>query len=246
MELGKFLLWRKGIIIALSVVLSGCHMLSAHESAEEKFQLSLSGLTSVENLKFTGEAALRRNEQRWYEEQYTYEGQLTNHNILSLQRKKPMEGTGNIVTEDLHVDKLLVRFNPLSQLEGISTLNKQIHEELGASRGTTILRIELEPEDALKWLAHQLSSEMESLKPDTSQKTNDAMNTTADVEAIWKQGSDQLKMMLKEARVRTVYHLTMDSKNKVPLRLTSETTISYLDLEGNRQQEMMVNDVVVQ
>ncbi|WP_438351494.1 hypothetical protein ACP8HI_13110 [Paenibacillus sp. FA6] len=267
--------WTWGVIVGLCTLLSSCNFLSANKSPEEQLQLSLGGLAGIETLTFTGEAALRRNEQRWFEQHFAYEGQLTNHDLLSMQTKAPIQsasakninktqeegrisdvsadlrrfqgGWVNTSSVDSHMDKLLVRFNPLSQLDGVAGLNKSIQEETSASRGTRVLRIELKSEDALKWLDHQLSSEMEALRTEYyKQNATYSPETQTELEAIWRQGEEQLQTMLKEAEVDTVYHLTIDRKSNFPLRLTSESKISFLDLEGNEQNEIMVNDVVFQ
>ncbi|MNP23595.1 hypothetical protein D3C76_1163120 [compost metagenome] len=260
------------VVIGLSASLSSCNLIASNKSAEEQFQLSLSSLASIEKLAFTGEAALRRNDQRMFEQHFTYEGQLTNHDMLTLQMNVPIQSvstdtinkdqeqkkTGRISTNlrriqggwvhtsslDNGVNHALARYNPFSQLEGIVGVNKSIQEETSASRGTRILRIELKPEDALQWLTKQLSAEMADIRAELNEQSPTyPSDIQTELEATWKQGQEQLQSMLKEADVNTVYHLTIDDNSNIPLRLTSESIMTYLDLEGNEQSETVVNDI---
>lgn len=263
------------IVVGLGCILFGCSFLSTNTSPEEQFRVSVSGLAGSEAFSFNGEAALRRNEQSLFEQHFAYEGQLTNHDELMMQSTLPLQSaTSNTVTtvkeknsvnsvsanfrrmngDWVHTsnvvdqpDQALVRFNPLDQLEEISGLDKTITEETGASRGTRVLRIELKSADALKWLDKQLSSEMDSIREELdNQKTSNSLKVHSELEAIWKQGENQLQVMLKQAKVGTVYHMTIDRVSNLPVRLTSESKMSYLDLEGNEQSEIVVNDVTFQ
>ncbi|AOZ91554.1 hypothetical protein [Paenibacillus crassostreae] len=261
-------LWSPIVVICISTLLSGCNIMSSNKSPEEQFQLSLTGLAGIEALSFNGEAALRRNEQRWFEHHFTYEGQLTEHDLLSMQTQLSLQSSSSnienkqsdnssLVSTDLRriqggwvrtsaveneVDQALARFNPLRQLEGIAGLRKSIQEEAGASRGTRVLRIELNPEDALNWLESELSSELASLNPQSDSSYHPEVQL--ELEAIWKQGEEQLQTMLQHANVSTVYHLTIERKSYFPLRLTSESNMLYLDADNNEQSETMVEDVV--
>jgi hypothetical protein len=268
-------LWMWVIATGLIALLSGCNFMQSNRSPEEQFHISLSELAGIEKLTFTGESALRRNEQQWFEQHFIYDGQLTNHDMLSMQTRIPLQSALtntkkeiqelkklNPITVDLRrvnegwvhtssvdnqVDQALIRFNPLSQLESIVELNKNIQEEISAPRGTRVLRIELNSEDALEWLARQLSSEMKGLRTElNTQNTSYTPKVRSELDRIWKQGDEQLQSMLKQAKVGTVYHLTIDRKSNLPMRLTSESKLFYIDLEGNKQNETVVNDVVFQ
>ncbi|OAB33828.1 hypothetical protein [Paenibacillus glacialis] len=263
-------------VTGLCCLLSGCNFFSTNASPEEQFRVSVSGLAGSEALSFVGEAALRRNEQRQFEQHFSYKGQLTNHDELAMQSTVPLQtatkGSVTAVQKEkknsspiyadfrrmnggwIHTssvidqaDQALVRFNPLDQLEEINGLNKSITEEMGATRGTRVLRIELKSEDALQWLDKQLNSEMDGLREELDkQQTTYSLKVRSELETIWSKGENQLQTMLKEAKVATVYHMTIDRRSNLPLRLTSESKISYLDLEGNEQNEIVVNDVTFQ
>lgn len=260
-------------IVGLCYILSGCNFISTSTSPEEQFQISVSGLAGTEALTFMGEAALRRNEQRQFEQHFAYEGKLTNHDQLTMQSILPVQSASkkknmtsaqekvNKSADFLHMngewvhtssktdqaDQVLIRFNPLDQLEEISGYGKVITEERGASRGTRVLRIELKPEDALEWLDKQLSSEMNALRQElVEQRTLYSSKVRSELDGIWKKGDEQLQAMLKEAKVGTIYHMTIDRTSNLPIRLTSESNMSYLDLEGIEQIESVVNDVSFQ
>ncbi|OAB30250.1 hypothetical protein PMSD_20940 [Paenibacillus macquariensis subsp. defensor] len=263
-------------VAGLCCLLSGCNLFSTSASPEDQFQVSVSGLAGSEAFSFVGEAALRRNEQRQFEQHFSYEGQLTNHDELAMQSTLPVQtatkasvfvaqkeknnstpisadfrrvngGWIHTSSANEQADQALVRFNPLDQLEEISGLDKIITEEMGASRGTRVLRIELKSEDALKWLDKQLSSEMDGLRDELDkQQTTYSSKVRSELESIWQQENRQLQTMLKQAKVGTVYHMTIDTRSDLPLRMTSESKMSYLDLEGNEQSETVVNDVSFQ
>lgn len=260
-------------IVGLCWILSGCNFFSTTSSPEEQFRISVSGLAGTEALTFVGEAALRRNEQRQFEQHFAYEGKLINHDQLTIQSILPVQSAGkknmtsvqekkinksvdflhmnggwvHMSSDTDHADQVLVRFNPLDQLEEISSYGKVITEERGASRGTRVLRIELKSEDALKWLDKQLSSEMNALGQEfVEQRTRYSLKVRSELDGIWKKGDEQLRAMLKEAKVATIYHMTIDRASNLPTRLTSESNMSYRDLEGIEQIETVVNDVSFQ
>ncbi|MGF7048485.1 hypothetical protein J2T13_002993 [Paenibacillus sp. DS2015] len=263
----------KGLfVIGISCLLTSCNLLPNGRTPDELFQLTLSGLTGSDNFTFTGESALRRNEQVKFQEHFAFEGQVKNHDELTMHSILPIQSTRvaaeqqkssktqNQSTDlrlsngrwvqtsntDIGENQVLARLNPLDQLEGIKKLKKAIKEEGGAARGTKVLRIELDPEDARTWLDTQLSDEMNHLRNEaTSDQLNDSSKSKLqkELDQIWREGKEQMKVMLEQAEVGTVYHLTMDRTSNLPLRLTSESKIAYKDVEGNKQTETLISDV---
>lgn len=257
--------------IGMSCVLISCNLLANSRSPDDLFRLTLSGLAGSDNYTFTGETALRRNEQDKFLQHFAYEGQVKNHDELLIQSIIPIHSTrvvtgkqkpsqsqkqmanlrlmgGQWVQTSNHVDigtnQVLIRLNPLGQLEGINKLKKVIREEGSAARGTKVLRIELDPKDAHKWLDNQLSDEMNHLRNEVaSDQVNGSPKIQKEQDKIWNEGKEQMKVMLEQAEVGTIYHLTIDRTNNLPLRLISESKIVYKDLEGNEQHESMVSDV---
>ncbi|MNC79829.1 hypothetical protein D3C75_1324200 [compost metagenome] len=49
--------------------------------------------------------------------------------------------------------------------------------------------------------------------------------------------------MMEQASVQTVYHLTVDRKTSLPLRLSSESQVSYQDMNNKKNTEALVTDV---
>ncbi|HEY2493976.1 MAG TPA: hypothetical protein VGI33_13855 [Paenibacillus sp.] len=270
MKLKRILSWM--FTVAIGCLLTSCNLLSNGRSPDELFQLTLSGLTGSDTFTFKGETALRRNEQDKFQQHFAYEGKVKNHDELVIQSIIPIQSSRaatdqqksaqsqNQMTSlrltdgqwiqtsntDISMNQVLVRLNPLGQLEGINKLKKGIREEGTAARGTKILRIELDPKDARTWLDNQLSDEMNHLRNGAISAQVSDSKLQKELDQIWSAGKEQMKTMLEQADVGTVYHLTIDRSRNLPLRLTSESKIAYKDLEGNEQHETMVSDVTFQ
>ena len=60
---------------------------------------------------------------------------------------------------------------------------------------------------------------------------------------VWQQGEDSMEQMMKQAKVQTVYHLTVDRKTSLPLRLSSESQVTYQDASNKSNKEALVMDV---
>ena len=248
----------------------------AEKSPEEWFVVSLSGLAGREEINFKGAAALRRNQQEGFLKQLSYEGKLRNHDDLTMQTSFPVEAASNSKAalsmksqtvkatyrrqngawaqqselSDGSLNQFLARFNPLEQMEQISSRKYAIREEVSAARGTKVLRIEIAPEDARAWLSQQLSTEMEQVRDAALKATSQAGKTSAgqekitkQVETLWDKRFKQMEQMLAEADVMTIYHLTIDRKSSQPLKMTSEIDLRYIDLQNTEQLETVINEV---
>ncbi|MNJ71204.1 hypothetical protein D3C77_677200 [compost metagenome] len=62
------------------------------------------------------------------------------------------------------------------------------------------------------------------------------------MEQIWSSGNEQLIQMLNQAEVQVVYHLTINRKSGLPVRLTSESRLAYVSPLGAPQQETLMTD----
>ncbi|WP_339290632.1 hypothetical protein [Paenibacillus sp. FSL E2-0201] len=125
----------------------------------------------------------------------------------------------------------LPALNPLKQLEELDAMEKNVTEEAGAGRGTSVLRIELTPSEARKQLSVELEKEMQNLRPKGLESAKNS--TAADqavakaLEKLWQKKNNELQEKLKQANVETVYHLTIDKKHNLPRRLTLNRKVSY-------------------
>ncbi|MDK8192320.1 hypothetical protein QP794_19750 [Paenibacillus sp. UMB7766-LJ446] len=142
----------------------------------------------------------------------------------------------------------LSRFNPIAQMESIDRLNKTIKSEYGSGRRTKILRIELEPKDAKTWALAQLNDEMNAIRAEYMHKAATVKGGSQeelekDLSKVWEQGETSMQEMMKQAEVHTVYHLTVDRKTSLPLRLSSESQVSYKDMNSKKNKEALVTDV---
>ncbi|UPK42182.1 hypothetical protein [Paenibacillus pabuli] len=142
----------------------------------------------------------------------------------------------------------LSRFNPIAQMETIDRLNKTIKSEYGSGRRTKILRIELAPKDAKTWALAQLNDEMNAIRAEymhkaTAVKGGSQKKLEEDLGNVWERGETSMQEMMKQAEVQTVYHLTVDRKTSLPLRLSSESQVSYKDMKSKMNKEALVTDV---
>ncbi|QOS80130.1 hypothetical protein JNUCC31_04090 [Paenibacillus sp. JNUCC31] len=142
----------------------------------------------------------------------------------------------------------LSRFNPIAQMESIDRLNKTIKSEYGSGRRTQILRIELAPKDAKTWALAQLHDEMNAIRAEYMHKASRVKGASQeklekDLNKVWEQGETSMEQMMKQANVQTVYHLTVDRKTSLPLRLSSESQVDYKDMNNKSNKEALVTDV---
>lgn len=142
----------------------------------------------------------------------------------------------------------LSRFNPIAQMESIDRLNKTITSEYGSGRRTKILRIELAPKDAKTLALAQLNDEMDAIRAEYMHKAaavkgDNQAKLEKDLNKVWEQGEASMQEMMKQAEVQTVYHLTIDRKSSLPLRLSSESQVSYKDMNSKLNKEALVTDV---
>ncbi|MEC0124073.1 hypothetical protein [Paenibacillus pabuli] len=142
----------------------------------------------------------------------------------------------------------LSRFNPIAQMESIDRLNKTIKSEYGSGRRTKILRIELAPKDAKTWALAQLQDEMNAIRAEYMHKASKVKGASQeklekDLNKVWEQGEASMEQMMKQADVQTVYHLTVDRKTSLPLRLSSESQVDYKDMNNKSNKEALVTDV---
>ena len=142
----------------------------------------------------------------------------------------------------------LSRFNPIDQLEKIDSMKKTIQAEYGSGRQTRILRIEIAPEEAKNWAASQLSDEMSAIRAEYQNKANRVKGANKEkleqeLYKVWQQGEDTMQQLIQKAQVQTVYHLTVDRKTSLPMRLSSESQVKYTDNNSQSKVEALVIDV---
>ncbi|MDO7905276.1 hypothetical protein Q5741_02465 [Paenibacillus sp. JX-17] len=253
------------------LIIPGCGWTSTNFSPEQVYRNALAGIAGRESVKFQGQAGLRRNEENGYKDQFHYEGSLKDHDELTLHTVLPVSGkepgiqsmsaSGNSVTfarlgsrwislsgESDTMHGTLARFNPISQLEGLSTVPKRMTTEHSAARGTRMIRIELGPTEAHQWIAAQLSDEMSSIRRQYDQKASsqagpEGNRVQQEMDQVWDKGQQELVQMLNGAEASVVYHLTVDRSSSLPIRLSSESRLQYNDKNGRPQQESLVTDV---
>jgi hypothetical protein len=142
----------------------------------------------------------------------------------------------------------LPALNPLKQLEELESMEKNVTEEAGAGRGTSVLRIELTPSEARNQLSAELQKEMENLRPkvpDSAENYSEAEQAvTKALEKLWQKKNNELQQKLKQANVETIYHLTVDKKHNLPRRLTLNRKVSYTgEMMDKSENESYVSKV---
>lgn len=158
------------------------------------------------------------------------------------------EGSWTLKSDKKDVINLgIARLNPLDQLEEIRAQKKTITAESGAARGTKVLRIELDPQESGQRLQAKLAGEMDAVKAGWEEqllkvKADRRTKVKLELERAWSEGRDQLMSMLDQAESRVVYHLTIDRNSGLPIRLSSETELTYINISGSRAQEVLRTD----
>ncbi|RCX23037.1 hypothetical protein DFP94_101629 [Fontibacillus phaseoli] len=266
--------FKAGWIGCIILLLSACG-LSDTKTAEDWFHYTWSGMAGCDSLTFRGSAAVFRGKNSKMEDSVNFTGQLKDHHQLSIRTVLPNSGAidknvgvratginpaafkadlqwkgGGWSLKSNENDVLLrgiARLNPLDQLEEIRAMKKSITTEKGAGRGTRVLRIELDPEEAKHRLGVKLEGEMEVIRADwKEQLAQVALDRRPKVESElrkeWSEGKDQMVSMLNQADAKVVYHLTIKRKSGLPVRLSSETELNYMNALGDQEREVLITD----
>ncbi|SMF87986.1 hypothetical protein SAMN05661091_4048 [Paenibacillus uliginis N3/975] len=257
--------------LSLTLCVQGCGM--EQLSAEQSFNRAVAGLEGVDNFTFKGDAAIRNGDSGIFKQTVAFEGQLQNHNLLTLTTAKspPSSSTASTYSAgSMSMDGLkgkmkyekgawrplasgysngdwMSRLNPLEQLQYIGDTDKKVAEEYGAARGTKVLRIELAPEASRKMLSEALNGQMKQLRNRMDQKGDllysDNAKARERLQAVWERENQELNRLLSNTDVSTVFHLTVNKKSYLPQKLSSERKISYKDPSGRKWDETMVSDI---
>ncbi|WP_342574506.1 hypothetical protein [Paenibacillus sp. FSL M8-0142] len=163
---------------------------------------------------------------------------------VSLKRK---EGKWNALTSGQAEELWMTRLNPLEQLEYIGESDKKLSAELGAARGTKVLRIELSPEAAANMTKRSLQGQMKLLL-ERMQRKGDPLysedpKVRARLKAVWERDHEELTRMLDQAEAASICHLTIDKRSQLPIRMTMERSVSYVDRSGKARTEALLSDV---
>lgn len=245
-----------------------------NKTPEQWYRVTWSGLAGCDSLTFRGEAALFSGAEGKLTESFAYSGQLDDHHRLRMATVLPVpaEGTGRLprtaeskakayqvnllwksgnwsleANEGDAVLQGLARLNPLDQLEGIRTARKVMSSDKGAARGTKVLRIELDPDEAKARLKAKLTEEMEAVKNGWKTRLQQVEaprrpRMEAELNEAWSDSKERLLTMLDQSEAKVVYHLTIDRHNGLPTRLTSETELVYPNRLGLKVKEALLTD----
>ncbi|OIA98847.1 hypothetical protein AK95_16885 [Paenibacillus sp. LC231] len=242
-------------------------------SAEESFNRALSGLSGVDNFSFRGEAAIRTGENGPFQQSLAFEGNLQHHTDLTLSSRdkgttiqkdkvsadsvyksdgltvalKRKEGKWSTLSSEHAEEMWITRLNPLELLEYIGKSEKTVTQELGAARGTKVLRIELSPEAAANMVYGSLDEQMKALAARIERKGDPLYSADPKVrkrlKAVWERDYNEMKNMLSKADAVSVSHVTINKKKQLPTKLTMERTLFFVDEQGRTRTETLLSDV---
>lgn len=259
-------------MILFITCLTGCSW-QGQLSAEESFNRALSGLSGVDNFSFKGEAAIRSEENGPFQQSLAFEGKLQHHKELTLSSKgkttklleekgaaesvykvdglkvalKRKEGKWSTLSST-HADEMwMTRLNPLELLEYLGESDKSVTQELGAARGTKVLRIELTPDAAARMAYGSLDEQMKGLAERIERKDDplysDDPKVRKQLKAVWDRDYKEMKNRLGKADAHSVCHLTINKKNQLPAKLTMERKLSFVDGQGKFRTETLLSEV---
>lgn len=252
------------LTVCAAVLFGGTGCAHRHqEDPKEIFQRALTGLAGKEELRFQGKAAIRTDDRGLFDDEYQYSGVLTNHNEVIIKSQLSPCGT-DALTRSLTlkrknkewqvesgdgIKRAEIRWNPLAQLEAIEQIqNKTFRAEYGVPRGKQMIRIEIEGEEAITNLSNQLREEMEAIQSELPALTSSVpvgkrSECLKELNALYEQQRSLLNDYLTRAQATLVYHLLIDKKTNLPLRLSSESEVHYEKAGGDAKKELLVTDV---
>ncbi|MCM3040362.1 hypothetical protein M3201_11690 [Paenibacillus motobuensis] len=260
------------VVFSLVLPVAACQI-GETKTAGDWFDLTYAGLAGHEQLTFQGNAVLARGKQEKIEDSFAYVGELNDHHELNMRTVLPGGQGQKLQTTEVQTGQGLeaklrwqggawmiassnanaftrgiARLNPLDQLEDIRRASKKnLSLEKGAARGTEVLRIELDPQEAKQQLKAKLDGEMEGIRADWSSKKKQVSSKySSEVETemnnLWVNGNKQLEQMIEQADAKVVYYLTVNRKTGLPARLVSETRLSYPNPLGITEHEVLYTD----
>lgn len=263
----------RSILLWLTVILCLTACGVEKLTAEESFNRAVAGLAGVDNLTFKGNAVIKSGNSGLHNQTVAFQGELQDHSMLTITTSKSPPSVTKLAgnsTQSTSADGLkgkmeydgerwhslanghtdadwMARMNPLEQLELMGESDKKITEELGAARGTKVLRIELSPNASQELTKNMLNGQMQAIRSRMDRK-GDALYTDnpkvrARLLAVWESENRELNRLLAESNVSTVFHMTIDKKTFLPSRLTSERTISIQSSKGQQRAETLVSDI---
>lgn len=141
----------------------------------------------------------------------------------------------------------LPALNPLAQLEKLEGMEINVTEEVGAGRGTRVLRFNLTSVEARNQLSDELEREMLALRPEglnkTEKSSENELELTNAMFELWQKKNDQLQQKLEQAKIEAIYYLTVDKKDNLPRRLTLNRKVSYPSETNKLASETYVTQV---
>jgi hypothetical protein len=267
---------RAGLLLGLCLSLSlagGCGLRPTDPA--KLFDNAVSGLSAKDSFVFDGQTQLSLNGLP-PQQGIAFKGTVTGHNQLSMQvvpidqgagtaKVQPMNAgktrTGNDVTVQLSRTKdkwivsesppageaeQLIRWNPLSHLERLNVMNKQVATEKGAAvQGMSVLTIHPDSTEVSAMLQADLTSQLQSLDTDRKlkelqQKLQLSDKQTAamrgEVEKSLADARKKIEEMKGSLKAESTYRLGVDRKSNLPKTMQVVTDMHYIS-DGKPKDE---------
>ncbi|KAF9125727.1 hypothetical protein BGX30_000325 [Mortierella sp. GBA39] len=186
------------------------------KSPEEWFSQTITGLAGIDSFSFSGLASVRAQDQGQVQN-FAYTGRLTGHDQLTMESVIP---TGEAVqTTGL-------------QARGITGKTVKVTNFRRQDGGWVRLSSEANPEDN--------SPSLTRLNPLQQLDGIHGLPKSIKVESSAGRGTKVLRIELESSSAKDFL------AKQLPVRLTSESAIDYVNLDGAQTRETMVNDVSFQ
>lgn len=266
---------RAGLLSSLCLSLclaGGCGLRPT--DPDRLFDNAVSGLSGKDNFAFVGQTQHSLNglpPQRGI----SFRGTVTGHNQLMMEAVPSDQGTGSANLQPLYAVKRrkgndtvqlnrtqeewivsespqageaeqLIRWNPLSHLERLNVMNKQVATEQGARvQGMTVLAVHPDSAEVSAMLQDDLTTQLQTLDPDRKlkelqQKLQLSDKQTAamrgEIENSLAEARKKVEEMKGSLKAESTYRLGIDRRSNLPKTMQVVTVMHYMS-EGKPKDE---------
>ena len=249
-----FAIW---ISFACCYALSGCAWGTAQEP-EDLLRQAVSGLAGTDDFQFRGTASLAIGENE-PQESAVFEGKVTGHNELVMTFGKSRNGSANaqsaengkqailsrrngqwVVLETAASPleaELMLQWNPLSKLESLNAMAKQVSGEPdGNDSKKTVVTVLPDDSDLTELYRTRLAEQMAALDADRKlaelrERHNLSSQEAEEMRPELERNLEAVRKRLEEAanslQAREEYRIGIDRASKLPLDMEIITQLSY-------------------
>jgi hypothetical protein len=248
-----FAIW---ISFACCYALSGCAWGTA-QGPEDLLRQAVSGLAGTDDFQFKGTASLAIGENE-PQESAVFEGKVTGHNELVMTFGKSRNGSANaqsaengkqailsrrngqwvvLESESSLEAELMLHWNPLSKLESLNAMAKQVSSEPDGKDGKrTIVTVLPDDSDLTELYRTRLAEQMAALDADRklaelrerhNLSSQEAENMRPELERNLEAVRKRLEEAANSLQAREEYRIGIDRASKLPLDMEIRSQLSY-------------------